>query len=95
MILQKAVPVLDDDTPDTLAARVFEAECEAYPEALRLIADGRVTRRRPPRAGAPNSAAPNACSQALARRCLLNNQFSRNRTPTRNAGPAIGRIQAG
>jgi phosphoribosylglycinamide formyltransferase-1 len=43
VILQKAVPVLDDDTPDSLAARVFEAECEAYPEALQLIADGRVT----------------------------------------------------
>jgi phosphoribosylglycinamide formyltransferase 1 len=35
--------VLDDDTPDTLAARVFEAECAAYPEAIQLIADGRVT----------------------------------------------------
>ena len=34
---------LDDDTPETLAARVFEAECEAYPEAMRLIAAGRVT----------------------------------------------------
>ena len=43
VILQKAVPVLDDDTPEALAARVFQAECEAYPEALRLIADGRVT----------------------------------------------------
>lgn len=42
VILQKAVPVLDDDTPDTLAARVFEAECEAYPAALQLIASGRV-----------------------------------------------------
>jgi hypothetical protein len=42
VILQKAVPVLDDDTPDSLAARVFAAECEAYPEALRLIAAGRV-----------------------------------------------------
>jgi phosphoribosylglycinamide formyltransferase 1 len=42
VILQKAVPVLDDDTPDTLAARVFEAECEAYPEAVELIAQGRV-----------------------------------------------------
>jgi formyltetrahydrofolate-dependent phosphoribosylglycinamide formyltransferase len=42
VILQKAVPVLDDDTPDTLAARVFEAECEVYPEALQLIAEGRV-----------------------------------------------------
>jgi formyltetrahydrofolate-dependent phosphoribosylglycinamide formyltransferase len=43
VILQRAVPVLDDDTPETLAARVFEAECEAYPEALRLLAAGRVT----------------------------------------------------
>lgn len=43
VILQKTVPVLDDDTPETLAARVFEAECEAYPEALRLLAAGRVT----------------------------------------------------
>jgi phosphoribosylglycinamide formyltransferase 1 len=42
VILQKAVPVLNDDTPETLAARVFQAECEAYPEALQLIADGRV-----------------------------------------------------
>jgi formyltetrahydrofolate-dependent phosphoribosylglycinamide formyltransferase len=43
VILQKAVPVMDDDTPDTLAARVFQAECEAYPEVLQLIAAGRVT----------------------------------------------------
>lgn len=42
VIVQRAVPVLDDDTPDSLAARVFQAECEAYPEALRLIAEGRV-----------------------------------------------------
>jgi phosphoribosylglycinamide formyltransferase-1 len=42
IILQRAVPVLDDDTPDSLAARVFAAECQAYPEALRLIAEDRV-----------------------------------------------------
>ncbi len=42
VILQKAVPVLDDDTPETLAARVFAAECEAYPQALQWIAEGRV-----------------------------------------------------
>ncbi len=42
IILQRRVPVLAGDTPDTLAARVFAAECEAYPEALRLIAAGRV-----------------------------------------------------
>jgi phosphoribosylglycinamide formyltransferase-1 len=42
IILQRVVPVLDDDTPDTLAARVFEQECEAYPEAIRLFAEGRL-----------------------------------------------------
>lgn len=40
IILQRTVPVMDDDTPDTLAARVFAAECEAYPEALRFLASG-------------------------------------------------------
>jgi folate-dependent phosphoribosylglycinamide formyltransferase PurN len=42
IIYQAAVPVQDDDTPDSLAARVFEAECDAYPHVLQLIADGRV-----------------------------------------------------
>lgn len=42
IILQQVVPVHDDDTPDSLAARVFAAECEALPEALRLIAAGKV-----------------------------------------------------
>jgi phosphoribosylglycinamide formyltransferase-1 len=42
IILQRVVSVLDDDTPDTLAARVFQAECEAYPEAIRLFAAGRL-----------------------------------------------------
>jgi phosphoribosylglycinamide formyltransferase 1 len=37
VVLQRAVEVRDDDTPDALAARVFAAECEAYPEAIRLI----------------------------------------------------------
>ena len=37
-ILEKRVPVLLDDTPETLAARVFEAEREAYPEAIRIMA---------------------------------------------------------
>ena len=48
IILQRAVPVLDDDTPESLAQRVFEAEKEAYPEAIRLFAQGRlvVTGRR-------------------------------------------------
>ena len=42
VILQKAVPVLDGDTLDELEARVFAAECEAYPEALQLLAERRV-----------------------------------------------------
>jgi formyltetrahydrofolate-dependent phosphoribosylglycinamide formyltransferase len=42
IILQRAVPVADDDTPDTLAARVFAAECEAYPEAITLFGEGRL-----------------------------------------------------
>ena len=43
ILVQRCVPVNDGDTPDALAARVFQAECEAYPEAIRLIAEGRVT----------------------------------------------------
>lgn len=42
IILQQCVPVETGDTPATLAARVFAAECRAYPEAIRLIAAGRV-----------------------------------------------------
>ncbi len=42
IILQRSVPVLDDDTPGSLAARVFQAECEAYPQAIRLYAAGRL-----------------------------------------------------
>ena len=42
IILQRTVPVLDGDTPDTLAARVFAAECALYPEAIRLYAAGRL-----------------------------------------------------
>jgi formyltetrahydrofolate-dependent phosphoribosylglycinamide formyltransferase len=42
IVLQRAVPVADDDTPQTLAARVFAQECEAYPEAIRLFAEGRL-----------------------------------------------------
>lgn len=35
ILLQKVVAVCADDTPDTLAARVFEQECIAYPDAIR------------------------------------------------------------
>lgn len=42
IILQRAVPVLDEDTPQSLAARVFNAECMAYPDAIRALAENRV-----------------------------------------------------
>lgn len=42
IILQRAVPVLDSDTPEQLSARVFDQECAAYPEAIRLFAEGRL-----------------------------------------------------
>jgi phosphoribosylglycinamide formyltransferase-1 len=40
IISQHTVPVLDDDTPESLAKRVFQQECEAYPQAIRLYAEG-------------------------------------------------------
>ena len=43
IILQQVVPVLDDDTPERLQHRVFAAECEALPEAIRLFATGRLS----------------------------------------------------
>lgn len=42
IIWQQPVPVFDDDTPDTLADRVFEVETEAYPHVLKLLAAGRI-----------------------------------------------------
>jgi phosphoribosylglycinamide formyltransferase-1 len=42
IIVQAAVPLRPDDTEESLAARVLEAEHRAYPLALRLIAEGRV-----------------------------------------------------
>jgi phosphoribosylglycinamide formyltransferase 1 len=41
IIAQAAVPVLADDTPETLAARVLAVEHKIYPEALRAVAEGR------------------------------------------------------
>ncbi len=42
IILQEAVPVLPDDTPDTLAERVQAKERELYPRAIQLFAEGRL-----------------------------------------------------
>ena len=42
IILQRCVPILDDDTPETLAARVLPIEHETYIEAIRLFVQGRL-----------------------------------------------------
>ena len=42
ILVQRTCPVKPGDTPDTLAARIFQQECLAYPEAIRLIAKGQV-----------------------------------------------------
>jgi phosphoribosylglycinamide formyltransferase 1 len=43
IILQSSVPVLADDTEDTLAARILIEEHRLYPEAVRLFAEGRLS----------------------------------------------------
>jgi phosphoribosylglycinamide formyltransferase-1 len=42
VVLQREVPVLPGDTPETLAARVLQVEHRLYPEALRLFSEGKV-----------------------------------------------------
>lgn len=42
IIVQRTCPVLDDDTPESLAHRVFEEEKIAYPEAIHLFQQGRL-----------------------------------------------------
>jgi phosphoribosylglycinamide formyltransferase-1 len=42
IIVQRTCPVEDDDTSDTLAERVFQQECLAYPQAIRWFAEGRL-----------------------------------------------------
>ena len=41
IITQGAVPILDQDTPDSLAARVLDVEHKIYPKALQLVASGK------------------------------------------------------
>lgn len=43
IIVQEAIAVVDGDTEETLAARVLEVEHRIYPQALRLVAEGRAT----------------------------------------------------
>lgn len=42
IIIQRCVPVLEDDTADTLAARILEQEHEIFPEAVKLFVQGRL-----------------------------------------------------
>jgi phosphoribosylglycinamide formyltransferase-1 len=39
IVVQKCVPLEDNDTPDDIADKVFEAECLAFPEAINKVAD--------------------------------------------------------
>lgn len=43
IIIQRAIPVLPDDTPDQLAARVLEQEHDIYPKAIRWFVEGRLS----------------------------------------------------
>lgn len=45
-ILQARVPILPDDSPETLAARVLEQEHRIYPEAIRRFAEGEISYRQ-------------------------------------------------
>lgn len=64
IVLQRAVPVREDDTPDTLAARILVAEHQAYPEAVQLLLaggwslDGRRVVRLPSAGAASRSRPP-------------------------------------
>jgi phosphoribosylglycinamide formyltransferase-1 len=43
IIIQRCCPVMEGDSPDTLAERVFEQECIAYPQAIKLFTDGKLS----------------------------------------------------
>jgi phosphoribosylglycinamide formyltransferase 1 len=40
IVRQEAIPVLDEDTPETLAARILDVEHRIYPEAVSIVLDG-------------------------------------------------------
>lgn len=42
IVMQRAVEVRDDDTPETLAQRVLEVEHEVYPQAIKLFVEGKI-----------------------------------------------------
>lgn len=55
ILVQRCCPVLDDDTPETLAARVFEEECEAYPEAIGMRVGSKTPSKTPTHSNASAS----------------------------------------
>ncbi len=58
VILQRLVPVEHGDTPETLARRVFEAECKALPQAIQMIANEKVWQEGHEAVFAANATAP-------------------------------------
>ena len=58
IIVQRACEVKEGDNPDTLAARVFEQECIAYPEAIELFAEGKLNLRRKTNRGCLEAESP-------------------------------------
>ena len=44
IVVQRSCEVKNDDDADSLAARVFKEECKAYPKAIRLFAEGKLTK---------------------------------------------------
>jgi phosphoribosylglycinamide formyltransferase-1 len=69
IVLQAVVPLRDDDTPETLAARILEREHEIYPRAVRLWAEGRLRLegrrvRIAPETPPPDAAASNSSREA-------------------------------
>ncbi len=67
IVMQAIVPALDDDTPETLSARILKEEHRIYTEAVRLVLEGRVRiegRRVIHLASAPAAAGQSAASGA-------------------------------
>lgn len=46
IVLQRVIAVAPGETPESLAERVFREECRAYPEAIRLLIEGKITLER-------------------------------------------------
>ena len=68
IVVQAAVPVLDEDTEETLSARILRQEHRCYPRAVQLFAEGRISiaGRQVRVQGAPGDAARVLASPSLA-----------------------------